>query len=147
LSLLKPLSFNLFIPGHAPLCIVPLFFLYKIESYPIYVALYIFLFPQLIAGPIVRYSTVEYEIENSRENWTGFSEGLRRFVFGLAKKVIIANQAGFAATAVLSQDAGSIGSGMMWLAVFSYAIQNLFRLLRVFQHGYRIGEDVWVPKA
>lgn len=98
----------------------------KYQKNPLYVALYIFLFPQLIAGPIVRYSTVENEIENRIENWDSFSLGIRRFCFGLAKKVLIANQAGYVATTILAKDAGRIGSSMMWLAVFAFAIQIYF---------------------
>lgn len=98
----------------------------SLQKNPLYVALYIFLFPQLIAGPIVRYSTIENEIEHRVENWDSFSLGIRRFCFGLAKKVLIANQAGYVASTILSKDAERVGSGIMWLAVFAYAIQIYF---------------------
>lgn len=55
------------------------------------IALYISMFPQLIAGPIVRYSTVYNEIEHRKENWTDFTYGIRRFVIGLGKKVMLAD--------------------------------------------------------
>lgn len=53
------------------------------------VGLYISFFPQLIAGPIVRYNTIAWEIENRRENWNDFSTGMNRFVIGLAKSIVI----------------------------------------------------------
>ena len=61
------------------------------QKNPLYVALYISFFPQLIAGPIVRYNQIESEIESRNENWENFSEGVRRFIYGLGKKVLLAN--------------------------------------------------------
>ena len=58
---------------------------------PLYVALYISFFPQLIAGPIVRYNQIASEIVDRHENFDGFSEGVRRFIYGLGKKVLLAN--------------------------------------------------------
>ena len=55
---------------------------------------YVTMFPQLIAGPIVRYIDVEKELGNRRENLADFSEGVKRFAYGLAKKIIIANAMG-----------------------------------------------------
>lgn len=57
-------------------------------------ALYIAMFPQLIAGPIVRYSTVASQIEKRKSTWEGIEGGITRFVTGLAKKVLIANELG-----------------------------------------------------
>lgn len=57
-----------------------------------YVGLYIAFFPQLIAGPIVRYETVADQIANRKESFDEFSEGVCRFIIGLSKKVLIANQ-------------------------------------------------------
>ncbi len=58
------------------------------------VALYISLFPQLIAGPIVKYRDIHKQIEDRRVTWIGVSDGFRRFIFGLGKKVLIANVLG-----------------------------------------------------
>ena len=58
---------------------------------PLDAALYISLFPQLIAGPIVRYGDVEKEIDNRNESMSEFSDGVERYIYGLAKKVLIAN--------------------------------------------------------
>ncbi len=63
----------------------------KAQKNPFYVALYISFFPQLIAGPIVRYNQIESEIETRHENFDDFSEGVRRFIYGLGKKVLLAN--------------------------------------------------------
>lgn len=55
------------------------------------IALYVALFPQLVAGPIVRYSSIMNEIRTRAESWDLFSDGMLRFIYGLAKKVLIAN--------------------------------------------------------
>ena len=62
-----------------------------VQKNPLYVGLYISLFPQLIAGPIVRYQTVAEEILNRKETWADFSEGVNRFLVGFLKKVLLAN--------------------------------------------------------
>ena len=63
----------------------------KAQKNPINLAAYVAMFPQLIAGPIVRYHDVALELEKREHSFTMFSEGVRRFVIGLAKKVLIAN--------------------------------------------------------
>ncbi len=61
------------------------------QKNPLLLATYVTMYPQLIAGPIVRYQDVCAELENRRHTWEGFSLGVRRFTIGLAKKVLIAN--------------------------------------------------------
>lgn len=88
-------------------------------------------FPQLIAGPIVRYETIADELVNRKENLTDFYEGLRRFTAGLAKKVLIANNVAIVADRILGNAAGGIaafdyeksGAIGMWIAVICYALQ------------------------
>lgn len=88
--------------------------------------LYVCFFPQLIAGPIVRYSTVELEITKRNENLDEISCGIRRFIIGLSKKVIISNGvAGFAET-VYAGDPAVYGSLMYWLAAVAYSLQIYF---------------------
>lgn len=58
------------------------------------------MFPQLVAGPIVRYETIEDELNNRKETFNDVSEGIKRFILGLAKKVIIANQMGLLADTI-----------------------------------------------
>ena len=65
-------------------------------------ALYKSLFPQLIAGPIVRYQTVEHEIHQRRVSAADFAAGVQRFVIGLAKKTMIANGAGLRADMIFA---------------------------------------------
>lgn len=96
------------------------------QKNPAYLALYIFFFPQLIAGPIVRYIDIEKQIENRISDWNGCFEGMRRFIIGLAKKMLVANQAGMAADAIGGLAAHEIGMGLSWIWVFSFGVQILF---------------------
>ena len=91
-----------------------------------YLALYIFMFPQLIAGPIVRYADIEKAIETSYESWDNIKYGTGRFVKGLVKKVVIANQVGLISQAVLELDLSGISVPMMWLATLAYTMQIYF---------------------
>ena len=92
----------------------------------LHVALYVVLFPQLVAGPIVRYSTVAEEIRCRRESADDMAEGLQRFLFGLAKKVLLANQMGLIADAAFSQTAPRLSMGLAWLGVIGYTLQIYF---------------------
>lgn len=96
----------------------------KVQRNPLYLGLYISLFPQLIAGPIVRYETIEYEIENRRENIRDFSLGVNRFIVGLGKKVLLANQ--FAVVADAAFNATSRSVLMAWLGAIAYTLQIFF---------------------
>ncbi|MDR7871280.1 MAG: MBOAT family O-acyltransferase [Tissierellaceae bacterium] len=84
---------------------------------------YVTLFPQLIAGPIVRYSTVEDELENRKESISLAAKGLRRFIIGLGKKVIIANQMGFIADTIFNNTFSRPGTILTWLALICYTFQ------------------------
>ena len=89
-------------------------------------ALYISMFPQLIAGPIVRYIDVSKQIEADRKfNILQFQRGVIRFIIGLFKKVIIANQMGFMADFVFN-NSGDVGSASLWIGVVCYAFQIYF---------------------
>lgn len=87
-------------------------------------ATYIALFPQLIAGPIVRYSAVERELAQRRTGIDDLSAGLSRFVIGLSKKVLIANQLG--ALAVALRATGESSVLMYWLIAAAFALQIYF---------------------
>ena len=91
-----------------------------------YLTLYVAFFPQLIAGPIVRYQTVEKEIHSRQETLDDVVYGLRRFIIGLSKKVIIANNAGAIATIIYSGDVNVYGTSFYWLAAMAYALQIYF---------------------
>ena len=95
------------------------------------VALYISLFPQLIAGPIVRYETVANEITNRKENLKDFSNGVYRFVFGLGKKVLIANYVGLIADNIFYNISyGSISVVTAWIGAIAYTLQ-IYMLLNL----------------
>jgi D-alanyl-lipoteichoic acid acyltransferase DltB (MBOAT superfamily) len=87
-------------------------------------ALYISMFPQLIAGPIVRYQTVAAEIERRAENASDFADGMTRFAIGLGKKLLIANYAGFIADRLFALDGLSVASA--WLGALAYSLQIYF---------------------
>ena len=88
--------------------------------------LYVSFFPQLIAGPIVRYETVEAEIHQRRETADDFVYGLKRFIVGLGKKVLLANQFGFMTETIYSGDAVIFGTAMYWVAALAYTLQIYF---------------------
>ena len=88
--------------------------------------LYISLFPQLIAGPIVRYETISKEIEDRNENFDDFAEGTIRFIQGLAKKVIIANQVALVADAAFETPMNELSTAFAWLGAIAYTLQIYF---------------------
>lgn len=90
------------------------------------VALYIVMFPQLIAGPIVRYETVANEIQNREENFDEFSEGMCRFIKGLAKKVILANNFAVLADLVFDGVISEISVITAWIGAFAYTLQIFY---------------------
>ncbi len=101
----------------------------KVQKNPLNVGLYISLFPQLIAGPIVRYETVAEQIAHRKENFADFSAGVTRFCIGLGKKVLISNNMAVVADAAY----GLIINGefqstvlMAWLGAISYTLQIFF---------------------
>jgi alginate O-acetyltransferase complex protein AlgI len=84
------------------------------------------LFPQLIAGPIVRYVEIRSEIAFRSISLIEITEGMTRFVIGLAKKVIIADHAGQIADAIFGLDAAQLTPSTAWLGAIAYGIQILF---------------------
>lgn len=86
-------------------------------------ATYVTLFPQLIAGPIVRYITVEDELINRQETLKLAASGTRRFIIGLGKKVIIANQMGIIADNVFNNYDPTSGTVLTWFALICYSFQ------------------------
>lgn len=90
------------------------------------VALYISLFPQLIAGPIVRYETIADEIDNRESNASDMAEGIRRFMVGFAKKLILANAIGQVADAFFNSPISSLSVVGAWIGPIAYAFQIYF---------------------
>ncbi len=97
-----------------------------VQKNPCKVALYVALFPQLVAGPIVRYTTIAEEIDRRQENLTDFSEGLTRFCFGLGKKMLLANAMGEIADAVYGYAAATLPAGLAWIGALAYTLQIYF---------------------
>ena len=89
-------------------------------------ALYISLFPQLIAGPIVRYNDIISQIRNRVENVSIVRSGIQRFILGLFKKVIIANGCATIADSILDNEIGNITTPIAWLGIIAYAFQIYF---------------------
>ena len=95
----------------------------QVQKSPLKVGLYISFFPQLIAGPIVKYETVAEQIDNRRESWADFSAGCARFIAGLGKKVLIANQVAVVADRAFGLDGGELSASFAWLGAICYTLQ------------------------
>lgn len=89
----------------------------------LYFALYISMFPQLIAGPIVRYADIEEQLKMRKVTLRKLGQGSMYFIIGLAKKVIIANSTGAVFEEVAAMSTGSLSVLTAWVGVFSYAFQ------------------------
>ena len=133
--------------GHAPLHYEPVrlpigisFFTFHALSYvmdiyrrkapaarnPGDVALYIFFFPQLIAGPILRWSGIAPQLARRQVSREGFAEGVRRFVGGLAKKMIIANVVAVPTDQIFSLSSAQLTPALAWLGALGYTVQIYF---------------------
>lgn len=88
--------------------------------------LYISMFPQLIAGPIVRYSTVAREIHDRRVTADDIADGVFRFLLGLGKKVIIANQLGEVCRQLLDGNLHDLSTGGAWIGMIAFSLQIYF---------------------
>ena len=86
-------------------------------------ALYVSLFPQLIAGPIVKYSDVELQLNYRKESLDLFFSGQRRFCYGLAKKVLISNTLAQVVDNIWKSDLTKLGSPLAWFGILAYALQ------------------------
>lgn len=95
------------------------------QKNPLYVALYISFFPQLIAGPIVRYNQIAEEITERDENFDMFSAGVRRFIYGLGKKILLANFVAQVADNVFGYLINPSIS-MAWFGALAYTLQIYF---------------------
>ena len=132
---LAPISLE---PVHLPLGIS--FFTFQALSYIVDVyrkevpaqrnifnlALYISLFPQLIAGPIVRYRDVSLQLTSRSHSLELFASGVRRFIYGLAKKMLVANSLGEVADSVFSLSGNDLTMPLAWIGVLAYTLQIYF---------------------
>lgn len=87
---------------------------------------FVAMFPQLIAGPIVKYRDVEERLHHRNVTLEGISAGLQRFCAGLAKKVLLANKTGELWTVISGSDSGMLSVATAWLGVFAFGFQIYF---------------------
>lgn len=95
----------------------------KVQNNIIKLSLFISLFPQLIAGPIVRYHDISQQLDNRDHKVSLFASGIRRFILGLGRKVLIANPMAFVADAAFNSQNADLSISMAWLGIFAYALQ------------------------
>ena len=93
------------------------------QANPFHLGLYIASFPQLIAGPIVRYHDVEKQIRKRQHSTRLFASGVERFIYGLSKKVIIANPLGAMADNIFSLGITDISTPIAWVGITCYTLQ------------------------
>ncbi len=116
-------------------------------------ALYVSFFPQLVAGPIVKYGDVAQQLENRQETVFLFAEGQKRFCYGLGKKILLANTFAEAVDKIWAFDTTRLGSPAAWIGILCYTLQiyydfsgysdmaiGLGRML-----GFRFGENFAYP--
>ena len=87
---------------------------------------YVALFPQLIAGPIVQYNTVAEQLEGRKETMDDFATGVMRFMTGLGKKVLLANNIGLLWDMISARDVGEVPVVMAWIGITAFAFQIYF---------------------
>lgn len=97
-----------------------------VEKNPIDFALYITMFPQLLQGPIIRYSDVKDSLKGPKININDFSYGIERFIGGLAKKVLIANSLGEVADNIFVCEPSMMATSVAWLGAILYTLQIYF---------------------
>ena len=88
-----------------------------------HMALYLFLFPQILSGPIIKYHQVAGQLTNRNETISMQFYGIKRFVYGLAKKVLLANTFGQSVDYIMGVPSGQMGTLTAWLAVILYTLQ------------------------
>ncbi|HOU11163.1 MAG TPA: MBOAT family O-acyltransferase [Clostridiales bacterium] len=97
----------------------------ELQKNPLYTGLYISFFPQLIAGPIVRYETIAAEIKNRKETLDDFTSGVTRFIIGFVKKILLANTMAVVADSAFDSET-PVSVALSWLGLFAYAFQIYF---------------------
>ncbi len=98
----------------------------KVQKNPLKLALYISFFPQLIAGPIVKYKDIDDAIDSREESVDKFAYGVKRFIYGLAKKILIADAMASVADSVFGANVTSLAAPVAWLGAICYMLQIFF---------------------
>src|SRR5438876_5615602 len=96
------------------------------QKSPVHAALYLLLFPQLIAGPIIRYRDIADQLAGRLVTVDDFAYGVRRFIIGLAKKVLVANVVAGPADQIFALPAGQLDWTRAWLGIVCYTLQIYF---------------------
>ena len=96
------------------------------SSSPIKTGLYISMFPQLIAGPIVRWTEINHQIDHRTESWDRFSAGMHLFVLGLAQKVLLADTLAVPADAAFGLDPSSLTTASAWIGISAFTLQIFY---------------------
>ncbi|WP_372635463.1 MBOAT family protein [Cohnella sp.] len=89
-------------------------------------SLYITFFPQLVAGPIIRYDAVAQQLDRRAFSSEQFAEGIQRFILGLSKKILLANPLGLVADNVFLTSADDLSAGSAWIGIIAYTLQIYF---------------------
>jgi alginate O-acetyltransferase complex protein AlgI len=115
--------------------------------------LYVFYFPKLLAGPIIRYHDIDQQLRQRQVTWVDFRDGMIRFLFGLAKKVLLADHIGHLANEVFALPAQQLDMPLAWIGVLCFSAQIYFDfsgysdmaigLSRIF--GFRLKENFRQP--
>lgn len=98
----------------------------KVQVSPLKFALYLSLFPQLIAGPIVKYKDIAEQLEDRHTSLEDFGLGARRFIFGLSKKVLLANNLGAVYEQITAMGDDSLSVLTCWIGILCYTLQIYF---------------------
>ena len=98
----------------------------KPAANPVRTGLYISMFPQLIAGPIVRWDEIRSQIAGRQESWDRFCDGAKLFMLGLAQKVLIADVIAQVADSAFGADASSLGPEAAWIGLAAFTLQIYF---------------------
>jgi len=98
----------------------------KVQKNLLDFAVFVTMFPQLIAGPIVKYADVEKNLHERKPDILQIQYGLRRFIFGLAKKVLLANNLGLLWSSISARDVGALTAVSAWLGILAYTFQIYF---------------------
>lgn len=98
----------------------------KVQKNILSLSLYISLFPQLVAGPIVRYQTVADQIDCREHSIEKFGDGVKRFITGLCKKVLLSNSLGMLADLVFGTELANLTVLSSWLGIIAYSLQIFF---------------------
>ena len=98
----------------------------RVHRNPLHFATYLALFPQLIAGPIVRYRDLAAELAERRVDLAGFSYGVRRFLIGLGKKLLVADTLAVVSDRIFEVPPGEHSAALAWLGITCYTLQIYF---------------------